>query len=165
MAIGVLNVRVAPRDLEATKHPSPEATRVGQATSSSPSSSSVSLLGIDGLRVLDVFEFADERHVFVETVRDHDACRQCGQRAVSGGRHPVQVRDLPVGAKATRLIWHKREWRCRDCGHSWREQGIPTSRQRQCSPNVPIPKQPGRSESSAGRSWRSPASSGSGGRR
>jgi transposase len=82
----------------------------------------VSLLGIAGLRVLAVFEFVDERHVFVETVRDHDACRECGQRAVSGGRHVTQVRDLPVGAKATRLIWHKREWRCRDCGRSWREQ-------------------------------------------
>ena len=94
---------------------------MSQATSSSASSSSVSLLGIAGLRVLEVFEFVDERHVFVETVRDYDACRQCGQRAESGGRHVVQVRDLPVGPKATRLIWHKREWRCRDCHRSWRE--------------------------------------------
>jgi transposase len=95
---------------------------VGQATSSASSSSSVSLLGIAGLRVLAVFEFVDERHVFMETIRDWDACRSCGQRAVSGGRHVTQVRDLPVGAKATRLVWHKREWRCRDCGRSWREQ-------------------------------------------
>jgi len=95
---------------------------VGKATSSSSSSSSVSLLGIAGLRVLAVFEFFDERHVFVETVRDWDACGDCGQRAVSGGRHVIQVRDLPVGPKATRLVWHKREWRCRDCGRSWREQ-------------------------------------------
>jgi len=95
---------------------------MGQATSSSSSSSSVSLLGIAGLRVLGVFEFVDERHVFIETVRDFDACVECGQRAVSGGRHVTQVRDLPVGPKATRLIWHKREWRCRDCGRSWRER-------------------------------------------
>jgi transposase len=94
---------------------------VGQATSSS-ASSSVSLLGITGLRVLAVFEFVDERHVYIETARHRDACRECGQRAQSGGRHVTQVRDLPVGAKATRLIWHKREWRCRDCGRSWREQ-------------------------------------------
>lgn len=92
-----------------------------QATSSS-SSSSVSLLGIAGLRVLAVFEFVDDRHVFVETDTGRDACRVCGQRAVSGGRHVIQVRDLPVGPKATRLIWHKREWRCRDCRRSWREQ-------------------------------------------
>jgi transposase len=60
--------------------------------------------------------------VFIETVHAFDVCRQCGQRTVSGGRHVIQVRDLPVGAKATRLVWHKREWRCRDCGRSWREQ-------------------------------------------
>jgi transposase len=94
---------------------------VSKATSSSSGSSSVSLLGIAGLRVLGVFEFVDERHVFVETVRDFDVCQECGQRAVSGGRHVIQVRDLPVGVKATRLVWHKREWRCRDCGRSWRE--------------------------------------------
>jgi hypothetical protein len=44
----------------------------------------VALLGIAGLRVLAVFEFTDERHVYVETVRDHDASRECGQRAASG---------------------------------------------------------------------------------
>jgi len=68
----------------------------------------VPLLGIAGTWVLGVFEFVDERHVFVETVRDWDACKVCGQRAVPGGRHVTQVRDLPVGPKATRLIWHKR---------------------------------------------------------
>jgi len=51
---------------------------VSQATSSTAVSSSVSLLGIAGLRVLSVFEFVDERHVFVETVRDFDACRGAG---------------------------------------------------------------------------------------
>ncbi|MBC7308154.1 MAG: transposase family protein, partial [Dietzia sp.] len=88
---------------------------------SSPSQE-VPLLGIAGLRVLGCFEMFDERHVFVETFRRQEVCTECGQRAESGGRHVVQVRDLPVGAKATRLIWHKREWRCRDCGRSWRER-------------------------------------------
>jgi hypothetical protein len=91
----------------------------------------VSLFGIAGLRVLVVLEFVDERHVFVETVRDHDGCRQCGHRGVSGGRHVVQVRDLPVGPKATWLIWQKREWRCRDCHRSWRELH-PGSRREGC---------------------------------
>lgn len=90
------------------------------ATSSRPSSE-VSLLGIPGMRVLAVFEFTDERHVYVETVTVRDFCRGCGQRAESGGRHVVQVRDLPAAGKATRLVWHKREWRCRDCRRSWRE--------------------------------------------
>lgn len=94
---------------------------MGHATSSRPSSSEVSLLGIPGMRVLAVFEFADERHVYVATTVDRDWCRRCGQRAESGGRHVVQVRDLPAAGKATRLVWRKREWRCRDCRCSWRE--------------------------------------------
>ena len=64
---------------------------MGQATPSSSVSSSVSRLGIAGLRVLEVFKFADERHVFVETPCDHDVCRQYRQRAVSGhGRRQSQ---------------------------------------------------------------------------
>jgi transposase len=81
----------------------------------------VSLLGIAGLRVLDVREFVAERHVFVDTPRDVEPCRACGQRAESGGRAWTHVRDLPSAGKATRLVWIKREWRCRDCGRSWRE--------------------------------------------
>jgi transposase len=81
----------------------------------------VSLLGIAGLRVLDVWEFAAERHVFVDTPRYREVCRECGQRAESGGRPWVHIRDLPTAGKATRLVWIKREWRCRDCGRSWRE--------------------------------------------
>ncbi len=91
------------------------------ATSSRPGSSEVTLLGIRGMRVLAVFEFADERHVYVDTTATRVFCRGCGQRARSGGRHVVEVRDLPAAGKATRLVWHKREWRCRDCRTSWRE--------------------------------------------
>jgi transposase-like protein len=84
-------------------------------------SKSVSLLGIPGLRVLDVWEFAAERHVFVDTPRYREVCRECGQWAESGGRPWVHIRDLPSAGKATRLVWIKREWRCRDCRRSWRE--------------------------------------------
>ena len=41
---------------------------MGKAACSSAVSSSVSLHGIAGLRLLEVFEPVDERHVFVETV-------------------------------------------------------------------------------------------------
>ena len=27
-----------------------------------------------------------------------------------------------IGPKAARLVWYKREWRCRDCHRSWRER-------------------------------------------
>jgi hypothetical protein len=55
-----------------------------------------SLLGIARQRVLAVFEFVDEQHVFVETIRDYDGFRECGQRAVSGGRLVMHVRDRLV---------------------------------------------------------------------
>ncbi|HEX2027057.1 MAG TPA: ISL3 family transposase, partial [Nitriliruptorales bacterium] len=93
---------------------------MGQATRSLEFEN-VSLLGIPGLRVLWSWEFADELHVFVETPQSVEPCRGCGQRAASGGRHTVQVRDLPIAGKATRLVWRKREWRCHDCHTSWRE--------------------------------------------
>ncbi len=93
---------------------------MGQATSSL-SPIEVSLLGIRGMQVVLVWEFAAERHVVVETPEKVEPCRECGQRAESGGRPTVQVRDLPAAGKATRLVWRKREWRCRDCGRSWRE--------------------------------------------
>jgi transposase len=93
---------------------------VDQTTSFS-SCSGIALLGIAGLRVIWVWEFVAERHVLVETARRREHCRGCGQRAESGGRATVHVRDLPMAGKATRLLWRKREWRCRDCRRSWRE--------------------------------------------
>lgn len=85
-------------------------------------SAPVSLLGIPGLQVVAVWDFAAERHVVVQT-RDGQRvfCRTCGVRAVSKGRHATSVRDLPSAGKATRLVWLKRLWRCRGCEVSWRE--------------------------------------------
>jgi transposase len=40
-------------------------------------------------------------------------CPACGAVATAHGRRPVRVRDLPVGGRATCLIWIKRLWRCR----------------------------------------------------
>lgn len=69
-----------------------------------------------------VFEFADERHVFVQTPDGQRVfCHRCGARAESKGRDGVSVRDLPSAGKATRLVWVKRIWRCLGCGRSWRE--------------------------------------------
>ncbi|MDP8929964.1 MAG: transposase family protein, partial [Actinomycetota bacterium] len=93
---------------------------MGQATSLL-SLENVSLLGIAELWVMWVSEFAAERHVFVETPGYVEPCHSCGQRAESGGRHWGHVRDVPSAGKATRLVWRKREWRCRDCRTSWRE--------------------------------------------
>ena len=96
---------------------------MSKPTSLSSLSAPVSLLGIPGLQVVAVWEFADERHVYVQT-RDGQRvfCRACGARAESKGRHATSVRDLPSAGKATRLVWVKRIWRCHGCGVSWRER-------------------------------------------
>ena len=80
----------------------------------------VCLLGIRGCGCWTWGEFAAERHVFVDTPSRQEVCRECGQRAESGGRPWTDLRDQPSAGKATRLIWIKREWRCRDCRRSWR---------------------------------------------
>jgi transposase len=96
-----------------------EATSLSSAL---PAGAAAPLVGLPALRVFEVFEFVDERWLLVATDAAVVPCRGCGQRAESKGRTTVHVRDLPVGAKATRLVWVKRIWRCRDCGRSWREQ-------------------------------------------
>ena len=90
-------------------------------SSSTSSTATVDLLGIPGLRVWWCQEFADERRLLVDTPERVEPCRGCGQRAESKGRATVEVRDLPLAGKPTRLVWVKRIWRCRDCGTSWRE--------------------------------------------
>jgi transposase len=92
-------------------------------TSSSLSASSpATLLGIPGLRVHEVWDLAEERHLLVDSPPRTGVCTGCGQRAESKGRVTVHLRDLPSAGKATRLVWVKRIWRCGDCGTSWRER-------------------------------------------
>jgi hypothetical protein len=122
-----VNRRVASRDLEATKQPSPEAwfrlrRHARRRHRCRRCRWRCRCWASPGCGCWAVGRKSNERHVVVETAPRLVVCRECGQRAESGGRHVVQVRDLPVGARATRLIWHKREWRCRDCGRSWRER-------------------------------------------
>ena len=89
---------------------------------SSSSPVPATLLGIAGLRVHEVWELFDERHLLVDSPPGTGVCTGCGQRAESKGRATVHLRDLPAAAKATRLVWVKRIWRCHDCGVSWRER-------------------------------------------
>jgi hypothetical protein len=53
------------------------------------------LLGLDGLRVLDVSETPDELVVTVESTVDRVGCARCGVRAEAHDRMEVHVRDLP----------------------------------------------------------------------
>src|SRR5690606_14515592 len=72
------------------------------------------LLGLDGFRVLAVYETPTEVVVEVETTADRVGCADCGVRAEAQGRMIVEIRDLPCFGRPAGLVWHKRRWRCRD---------------------------------------------------
>ena len=72
------------------------------------------LLGLDGFRVLEVTENADELVIAVETDAVLVGCERCGVRAESHGRMIVAIRDLACFGRPARLVWNKRRWRCAD---------------------------------------------------
>ena len=78
------------------------------------SGGATALLGMDGFVVLEQVEEHGEIWLLVETDRDLVGCPTCGVRAVGHGRSVVEVRDLPIGGRAVRLVWRKRRWRCVD---------------------------------------------------
>ena len=70
------------------------------------------LLGLDGFRVLDAVETADELVVTIETDAELVGCASCGVRAEAHDRMPVEIRDLACFGRPARLVWRKRRWRC-----------------------------------------------------
>jgi hypothetical protein len=61
----------------------------------------VALLGMAGMRVLDVQELERELELVVETDAAVVGCAGCGVRAVSHGRRDTVVRDLPISGRPT----------------------------------------------------------------
>ena len=77
------------------------------------------LLDLDGLAVERVESDAfGGRVVHVVTADETaSACPGCGVFSVSvKGLVCTQPRDIPYGATALRLFWHKRRWRCVEPG-------------------------------------------------
>ena len=72
------------------------------------------LLGLDGFCVLEVTETAAEVVIRVETAGGLIGFPGCGSVAVVHDRMVVELRDLPVFGRPTRLVWHKRRYRCRE---------------------------------------------------
>jgi transposase len=72
------------------------------------------LLGMRGFVVLTQTDEEGELWLLVETDKDLAGCPSCGVRGTGHGRSVVQVRDLPMGDRAVRLVWRKRRWRCED---------------------------------------------------
>ncbi|GIU92863.1 MAG: hypothetical protein KatS3mg011_1769 [Acidimicrobiia bacterium] len=83
------------------------------------------MLGLDGFRILEVVEDADELVIMVETTTVVAACMRCGTRAEAHDRRAVDVRDLPMAGRPVRLRVLKRRWRCVEpsCeAKTWTEQ-------------------------------------------
>ena len=72
------------------------------------------LLGLPGMRVLEVVDGDDELVVRVETTASVGWCPTCGVRAQSQDRSTRSVRDLSCFGRAVRLDVCRRRWRCRE---------------------------------------------------
>ena len=72
------------------------------------------LLGLEGFRVLDVIEGAEELVVTVESDAQVVGCSSCGVRAEAQDRTPIDIRDLTCFGRPARLVWITRRWRCTD---------------------------------------------------
>jgi transposase len=67
----------------------------------------VTLLGIDDVD-------GGPLMVHLETRTDRPGCQTCGSLAVVKDRPVITLVDLPAFGRPTRLVWHKRRWRCPD---------------------------------------------------
>ena len=76
------------------------------------SQGATALVGMAGF-VVGAQELVDgEWWLYVETTADVVGCSGCGTRAVGHGRNRSAVRDLPIGGRATVLVFARRRWRC-----------------------------------------------------
>ena len=83
------------------------------------------LLGLPGLKVLDVEEADAEVLVRVESTRAKAYCPSCRRRAQAKDRVEVHVRDQHCFGRPARLVINKRRWRCRTDGcvrRTWTER-------------------------------------------
>ncbi len=83
------------------------------------------MLGLPGLKVLDVEEAPGELVMSVESTRRKATCPSCRRRAEAQDRVEVHLRDLHCFGRPTRLVIRKRRWRCRTKGcikKTWTEK-------------------------------------------
>jgi transposase len=83
------------------------------------------MLGLPGLRVLEVEEGAGEVVVRVESIRSKVFCPSCRRRAQAQDRIEVHLRDAHCFGRPARLVLVKRRWRCRRPGcvrKTWTER-------------------------------------------
>jgi transposase len=83
------------------------------------------IVDLPGFVVLAAGEYGGELELLVETVDTVVHCVQCGGRARAHDRREHLLRDVPIGGRATVLVWWKRIWRCPqpDCAvRTWTER-------------------------------------------
>jgi len=83
------------------------------------------MLGLPGLRVLEVDDVPGEVVVRAESIRTKATCPSCRRRAEAQDRVEVHLRDLHCFGRPTRLVVRKRRWRCRTKGcikKTWTEK-------------------------------------------
>jgi transposase len=73
------------------------------------------IFGVDGFHVLEVTTRDDGVLVLdVESDQTLTGCPDCGVVAVGHGRRVQVLHDAPCFARAVRVRWFKRIWRCRE---------------------------------------------------
>jgi transposase len=83
------------------------------------------LVGLPDVNVLGVDDTCPVLEIHVECRTGRPGCPECGVRAHLKDQRVVTLVDLPCFGKCTRLIWHKRRWRCPDTDctmGSWTEE-------------------------------------------
>jgi len=73
------------------------------------------LVGLPAVTVLGIDDVEDGPiRVHLERSESRTGCPACGVVAESKGRRLVELVDLPVYGRSSRLLWHKRRFVCRD---------------------------------------------------
>ena len=71
------------------------------------------LVGLGDVEVLGVDDEAGgPLRLHVRRRAERPDCGVCGGLLWSNGERPVELVDLPAFGRPTRLVWHKRRWRC-----------------------------------------------------
>ena len=79
--------------------------------------------GLDGLGLRAVGQFlsADRAVVACDIVAQDDWCRRCGCQGLVRDSTTRELAHAPLGWRPTILQVRLRRYRCRDCGHVWRQ--------------------------------------------
>ena len=83
------------------------------------------IVDLPGFTVLAAGEYGGELELLIETTPTLVHCGRCGAQARAHDRREHLLRDVPVGGRATVLVWWKRIWRCPNPAcetRTWTEQ-------------------------------------------